>query len=205
MGPQRRQPSACGPPRPSGFHIFSARSPKNPGWEKRRKLAGKPGKLKPTPHWGSVGVSRTGFRKRTNFNGKHQNLVARAGCGHLCGGRRASALDARDSGPPSPPPLGRRRSLDARPAAGPRHGLAGFLRLVAENGAAVVNISVTEKARRRRRGEGEGDDPLSQFFHHYQMPTPSTRRPAMASGRDSSSVPMATCSPMRTWWRMPPR
>jgi serine protease Do len=44
--------------------------------------------------------------------------------------------------------------------------------LVAENGAAVVNISVVEKTPKLGipGGENEGEDPLSQFFRHYQDP-----------------------------------
>jgi serine protease Do len=54
---------------------------------------------------------------------------------------------------------------------------------VAESGAAVVNISVTEKAQKPGRGEpGEGDDPLSQFFHHYQMPSPEHAPPSHGIG-----------------------
>jgi serine protease Do len=55
--------------------------------------------------------------------------------------------------------------------------------LVAESGAAVVNISVTEKAQKPGRGEpGEGDDPLSQFFHRYQMPSPEHAPPSHGIG-----------------------
>ena len=57
------------------------------------------------------------------------------------------------------------------PGAGRVTGLPDFSGLVAENGAAVVNISVVEKARKSPIAEfGVGDDPLSQFFHHYQIP-----------------------------------
>src|SRR5580700_6631260 len=49
-------------------------------------------------------------------------------------------------------------------------GLPDFSGLVAENGAAVVNISVVEKARKGANPEGEdADDPLSQFFRRYQQ------------------------------------
>ncbi|MDP9011457.1 MAG: Do family serine endopeptidase [Pseudomonadota bacterium] len=57
-------------------------------------------------------------------------------------------------------------------------GLPDFSELVAESGAAVVNISVTEKAPKPGMGEqGDGDDPLSQFFHRYQMPSPERAPP----------------------------
>jgi serine protease Do len=62
-------------------------------------------------------------------------------------------------------------------------GLPDFSGLVAENGAAVVNISVVEKARKMGApGEpGEGDDPLSQFFRHYQ-PAPEHAPPSKGVG-----------------------
>jgi serine protease Do len=55
--------------------------------------------------------------------------------------------------------------------AGKVSGLPDFSDLVAESGPSVVNISVVEKAQRGSdMGEGEAQDPLSQFFHRYQMP-----------------------------------
>jgi serine protease Do len=61
-------------------------------------------------------------------------------------------------------------------------GLPDFSGLVAESGAAVVNISVTEKAQKMGGGEpGEGDDPLSQFFHRYQ-PSPEHAPPSHGIG-----------------------
>jgi len=64
-------------------------------------------------------------------------------------------------------------------------GLPDFSGLVAETGPAVVNISVTEKAQKQSMpgGEqGEGDDPLSQFFHRFQMPTPEHAPPSHGIG-----------------------
>ncbi|MDB6086605.1 MAG: degP [Gammaproteobacteria bacterium] len=62
-------------------------------------------------------------------------------------------------------------------------GLPDFSGLVAETGAAVVNISVTEKAQKPGTGEpGEGDDPLSQFFHRFQMPNPEHAPPSHGIG-----------------------
>ena len=56
-------------------------------------------------------------------------------------------------------------------------GLPDFTQLVAESGAAVVNISVTEKVQKAGAGEAEeGDDPLSQFFRH-NMPSPERAPP----------------------------
>jgi serine protease Do len=62
-------------------------------------------------------------------------------------------------------------------------GLPDFTQLVAESGAAVVNISVTEKAQKSGMGEpGEGgEDPLSQFFHH-NMPNPEKAPPSHGIG-----------------------
>jgi serine protease Do len=69
------------------------------------------------------------------------------------------------------------------PASGRVTGLPDFSGLVAENGAAVVNISVVEKAQRAGNfGEPEGDDPLSQFFRRYQMPAPERAPPTHGIG-----------------------
>jgi len=65
-------------------------------------------------------------------------------------------------------------------------GLPDFSELVAETGPAVVNISVTEKAQRGAAGGTEpgedGDDPLSQFFHRFQMPSPGHAPPSHGIG-----------------------
>ena len=64
-------------------------------------------------------------------------------------------------------------------------GLPDFSGLVAENGAAVVNISVVQKAPKMMiPGEPEegGDDPLSQFFHRYQLPAPGHAPPMKGIG-----------------------
>ena len=76
------------------------------------------------------------------------------------------------------------------PASARVTGLPDFSELVAESGAAVVNISVTEKAHKVGLGlgepgagePGEGDDPLSQFFHHHQMPGPERAPPSHGIG-----------------------
>jgi serine protease Do len=61
-------------------------------------------------------------------------------------------------------------------------GLPDFTQLVAESGAAVVNISVTEKPQKSPAGEsGEGEDPLSQFFHR-NMPSPEHAQPTHGIG-----------------------
>jgi serine protease Do len=63
-------------------------------------------------------------------------------------------------------------------------GLPDFSGLVAENGAAVVNISVVEKPQKMgNQGEpADADDPLSQFFRHYQMPAPGRAPPSKGIG-----------------------
>ena len=67
-------------------------------------------------------------------------------------------------------------------------GLPDFSGLVAENGAAVVNISVVEKPKKMGNLGGnpadpnDGDDPLSQFFRHYQMPAPEHAPPSHGIG-----------------------
>ena len=66
-------------------------------------------------------------------------------------------------------------------------GLPDFSGLVAENGAAVVNISVVEKPQKAgspgNPGDpGDSDDPLSQFFRHYQMPAPGHAPPSRGIG-----------------------
>jgi serine protease Do len=62
-------------------------------------------------------------------------------------------------------------------------GLPDFSGLVAENGAAVVNISVVEKPQKPgSQGDDNDDDPLSQFFHRYQSPSPDRQAPSRGIG-----------------------
>jgi serine protease Do len=84
----------------------------------------------------------------------------------------------------APAPAAAPLAASPAPASGRVTGLPDFSGLVAENGAAVVNISVVEKAQRAGNfGEpGEGDDPLSQFFRHYQMPAPERAPPSHGIG-----------------------
>ena len=92
-------------------------------------------------------------------------------------------------------PAGSRVTLAAGPVpvtqapAGARvTGLPDFSGLVAENGPAVVNISVVQKAPKvgpgmpGAPGEQGDDDPLSQFFHRYQMPAPGHAPPTKGIG-----------------------
>ncbi len=63
-------------------------------------------------------------------------------------------------------------------------GLPDFSGLVADYGAAVVNISVVEKPQKLGNpgDQGGDDDPLSQFFHRFQMPGPEHQAPARGIG-----------------------
>src|ERR1700689_3640091 len=81
----------------------------------------------------------------------------------------------------------------AAPAAGRVTGLPDFSGLVAENGAAVVNISVIEKPQKMGTGGGNGadpgdDDPLSQFFHRFQVPMPGPDHMPPAHGIGSGFI-----------------
>ena len=71
----------------------------------------------------------------------------------------------------------------AAPSSARVTGLTDFSELVAESGAAVVNISVTEKAQKMGMGDAEdGDDAMSQFFHRFQMPSPEHAPPSHGIG-----------------------
>src|ERR1700685_4500494 len=89
-----------------------------------------------------------------------------------------------DAGPASPAaaPAAAPLAVTQAPPAARVAGLPDFSGLVAENGAAVVNISVVEKPQKMGPGEGEGDDPISQFFRHYQMPAPGHAPPMKGVG-----------------------
>jgi serine protease Do len=85
---------------------------------------------------------------------------------------------------PGPAPAAVPLAATPAPASGRVTGLPDFSGLVAENGAAVVNISVVEKAQKMGNpGEpGEADDPLAQLFRHYQMPAPERAPPMHGIG-----------------------
>jgi serine protease Do len=85
---------------------------------------------------------------------------------------------------PSSAPAAVSPAVTPAPAAGRVTGLPDFSGLVAENGAAVVNISVVEKARKAANldDSGDADDPLSQFFRRYQMPAPGHAPPSKGIG-----------------------
>jgi serine protease Do len=94
-----------------------------------------------------------------------------------------SHADAGPAGPGSAPATVPLQATPA-PSSGRVTGLPDFSGLVSENGAAVVNISVVEKAQKtNNQGDpGEGDDPLSQFFRRYQMPSPEHAPPSHGIG-----------------------
>src|SRR5271166_3696186 len=82
----------------------------------------------------------------------------------------------------APAPAGPSAVHAAPAAAGRVTGLPDFSGLVAENGAAVVNVSVLEKQSKLSMGEQDDDDPMSQFFHRYQMPSPEHMPPSHGIG-----------------------
>jgi serine protease Do len=98
---------------------------------------------------------------------------------------QGSRADVGAAGPGTAPAAA---PLAATPAPAARvTGLPDFSGLVAENGAAVVNISVVEKPQKMggpgNPGEpSDSDDPLSQFFRHYQLPAPGHAPPARGIG-----------------------
>ncbi len=90
--------------------------------------------------------------------------------------QRSSAEGGQPSAAPPPAPV----PTSSAPASARVTGLPDFTQLVAESGAAVVNISVTEKARKPGDAE-DGDDPLSQFFHR-NVPSPEHTPPGHGVG-----------------------
>jgi serine protease Do len=100
--------------------------------------------------------------------------------------RQPSNANAGEGGP-APASTVAAAAIPTAPA-GRVTGLPDFSGLVADNGAAVVNISVVEKPQQRIGGSSGGDeggndeDPLSQFFHRFQMPSPEHMPPAHGIG-----------------------
>jgi serine protease Do len=99
---------------------------------------------------------------------------------------QGSRADVGAAGPGTAPAAAPLAATPA-PASSRVTGLPDFSGLVAENGAAVVNISVVEKPQ-KMAGPGnpgepsDSDDPLSQFFRHYQLPAPGHAPPARGIG-----------------------
>jgi serine protease Do len=107
------------------------------------------------------------------------SLAAAAGILMVAVVRHPSNAAGEAATPPATP-------VSAAPPAARVTGLPDFSGLVAENGAAVVNISVTEKPQKSSgAGSEEGggdDDPLSQFLHRFQVPNPERMPPAHGIG-----------------------
>jgi serine protease Do len=94
----------------------------------------------------------------------------------------ASPAPAATAPAPAPVPV---------PASGRVIGLPDFSGLVAEAGASVVNVSVTEKAPKvpgMNGGAPDGDDPLSQFFRHFNVPTPRAENAPPSRGIGSGFI-----------------
>src|SRR5450755_3049781 len=111
------------------------------------------------------------------------SLAAIAGIFVVVVAHQRSHADAPLSGS-APAPATAPLAASSAPASGRVTGLPDFSGLVAENGAAVVNISVVEKAQKAGNFgvPGEAEDPLSQFFHRYQMPAPGRAPPMKGIG-----------------------
>jgi serine protease Do len=111
------------------------------------------------------------------------SLAAIAGIFVVVVAHQRSHADAALSGS-APAPATAPLAASSAPASGRVTGLPDFSGLVAENGAAVVNISVVEKAQRAGNfGEpGDAEDPLSQFFRRFQMPAPEHAPPSHGIG-----------------------
>jgi serine protease Do len=94
--------------------------------------------------------------------------------------QRSSAgvgLPGAGDAPPSAVPAAPLQAVPvpAAPTVGRVTGLPDFSGLVAEAGASVVNVSVTEKPQKAPGQNGtapDGDDPLSQFFRRFNVPAP---------------------------------
>src|SRR5579871_1014016 len=105
---------------------------------------------------------------------RHSPLEAEAARARLMTSVAAPAAEVPTRLAPSPAP--------ASPPAGAVTGLPDFSGLVADNGGAVVNISVLEKPTRLGSLGDEGEeDPLPQFFHH-SLPAPEHMPPSHGIG-----------------------
>ncbi len=86
------------------------------------------------------------------------------------------------------PPVANARTAAAATQAGPKIPLAAlpdFSKLVEQNGAAVVNISVVHEARTGAPAADFGlspDDPMYEFFRRFQIPQPEGRMPGGGIG-----------------------
>ncbi|MEP6884067.1 MAG: Do family serine endopeptidase [Gammaproteobacteria bacterium] len=122
------------------------------------------------------------------------SLAAVAGIFVVVVAHQRSHADAGDSGPGAANAALALTAVQAHQAPAPASarvtGLPDFSGLVAENGAAVVNISVVEKAEKPgiAGGESDADDPLSQFFRRYHMPGAGAERAPPSKGVGSGFI-----------------
>ncbi len=93
------------------------------------------------------------------------------------------AADAGIADPQAAPAAATVAAPASMPPAGRVNGLPDFSGLVADNGAAVVNISVVEKAQKLgSTADDSDDDSMSQFFHRFQLPNPEHMPPSHGIG-----------------------
>jgi serine protease Do len=93
--------------------------------------------------------------------------------------------------PPPAVPASQAVPLQAAPSGARVTGLPDFSGLVAEAGASVVNVSVTEKPQKAQGFNGtspDGDDPLSQFFRRFNVPTPRAENAPPSRGIGSGFI-----------------
>jgi serine protease Do len=117
------------------------------------------------------------------------SLAAIAGIFVMVVAHQRSDADAR-GGQAAPPAVAAVTNPGVNPV-GRVAGLPDFSGLVAESGAAVVNVSVTEKAQKISGlgGQGgDGDDPLSQFFRRFQNPQQGPDRSPPSRGVGSGFI-----------------
>jgi len=120
--------------------------------------------------------------RRTMGSMRTWSLAAVAGIFVVVVAYQRSSADVGHPGPGTAPVVAAAVPTSPAPSSARVTGLPDFSELVAESGAAVVNISVTEKAQKPGRGEpGDNEDPLSQFFHH-QLPNPEHAPPSHGIG-----------------------
>src|SRR6202167_4564004 len=158
------------------------------GWPVGIPHFGGPGALSSgtnAPIAGSLGLDRHAAKRGLISMGNIRtwSLALIAGIFVVVVAHQRSRADAEQAvaAPASAPP-----TLAAAPAppSGRVTGLPDFSGLVAENGAAVVNISVVEKVQKTANpgDSGEAEDPLSQFFRRFQMPAPEHEAPMHGIG-----------------------
>jgi serine protease Do len=109
----------------------------------------------------------------------YRSIVAALGVATLAGGYSYASRD-----PAVAPPVAHPAAETARAPAAPRAGLPDFADIVARQGAAVVNISVSGQVRTALPGS-RGADPeeaLPEFFRRFQIPGPRGGMPRHGQG-----------------------